>query len=75
MRKVITEKHPFMKKVNKLYDMMEEMGILIEYGGNGGLNIVDTENDVIYKLRDLDSNEQGEMFPTGTEFKLTLDEF
>jgi hypothetical protein len=75
MRQVITENHPFMKKVNKLYDMMENLGILIEYDGSGGLNIVDTKSNITYKLIDLDRGKQGEMFPTYVEFKLTVNEF
>jgi hypothetical protein len=74
MTKVITDIHPFMVKVNKLYTIMEELGISIEYGGVGGLNIVDTEKDVTYRLKDMDSSEYSAQFPTGVEFKLTFEE-
>jgi hypothetical protein len=73
MTKVITEKHPFMEKVNKLYDFMEELGICIEYGGAGGLNIVDTKTNQGYRLKDKDSSEYKQEFPTGVEFKLTFE--
>lgn len=43
MSKVITEKHPFMQKVEQLYQKMEELGIRLDYGGAGGLTITDTE--------------------------------
>jgi hypothetical protein len=74
MSKRITEKHPFMEKVNKLYDFMEELGIEIEYNGMGGLNINDVKNSKSYCLRDSDSSDITEYFPTGHEFKLTFDD-
>lgn len=74
MAKVITQKHPFMKKVNTLYCEMEKLGIMIVYGGNGGLNIVDTENDIQYKLKDSDTSQHESFFPTGVEFKLVIED-
>ena len=63
-----------MQKVERLYEVMEELGITIEYGGAGGLNIVDNTDSKIYKLRDADSGELEPQFPTGFEFKLTFEE-
>jgi hypothetical protein len=74
MTKRITDQHPFMEKVNKLYDFMEELGIEIEYNGMGGLNINDKINSKVYSLRDIDSSEIVEYFPTGYEFKLTFED-
>ena len=74
MTKRITEKHPFMEKVNKLYDFMEELKIEIEYNGMGGLNINDRENSKSYRLKDNDSSDMVEYFPTGYEFKLVFEE-
>lgn len=45
MRKVLTNKHPFMIKVNALYEYMEDNNIAIAENLNGGLNIIDTAND------------------------------
>lgn len=69
--KTLKETHPFMKKVNKLYSIMEELNIIIDYGGNGGLFIIDTESQETYKLLYRDNNENLPTFPTGTEFKLS----
>jgi hypothetical protein len=74
MSKRITEKHPFMEKVKKLYDFMEELGIEIENNGMGGLNINDRENSKSYSLKDIDSSDMVEFFPTGYEFKLTFED-
>ena len=73
MRKVITDKHPFMKKVNALYEYMEDNGIVIIGNSNDGLNIVDTINNKTYHLRDISNNEISSVFPSGTEFKLTYE--
>jgi hypothetical protein len=64
-----------MEKVNKLYNTMKELGICIEYGGAGGLSVIDIQTDTIYKLKDSDTSEQLPYFPTGVEFKLTIDEY
>jgi hypothetical protein len=71
--KRITENHPFMKKVNELYDLMENLGICIEYDNMGGFNIVDTETNQTYKLKDLEGSHSLDSFPTGFEFKLTFE--
>jgi hypothetical protein len=73
MRKVITNKHPFMEKVNALYEYMEDNNIAIAENLNGGLNIIDTTNDKAYHLRDVDSSEMSPVFPSGVEFKLTYE--
>ena len=69
--KTLKETHPFMEKVNKLYFIMEELNISIDYGGAGGLYITDIENQESYRLLDKDDNENLSIFPTGTEFKLS----
>lgn len=69
--KTLKETHPFMEKVNKLYSIMEELNISIDYGGAGGLCIIDTETQECYKLLDKDSNVNLADFPTGVEFKLS----
>jgi hypothetical protein len=74
MVKIITEYHPFMKKVDQLYDLMDKLNISIEYGGVGGLNIIDTESNQSYRLKDKDTGEYLPYFPTGTEFKLSFEE-
>lgn len=74
MTKVITDKHPFMQKVNKLYEYMDNEKIHIEYGGAGGLIFIDTEKDKSYRLKDKDTSEYLGYFPTFIEFKLTFEE-
>jgi hypothetical protein len=74
MTKRITEKHPFMEKVGKLYEIMEELGIEIECNGNGGLDVTDTKNSRSYTLKYNDSSETLHVFPTGYEFKLNFEE-
>lgn len=74
MSRVITENHPFMKKVNELYDKMEELGIRIEYAGAGGLKITDTNSNKEYMLKDIGTSECLSYFPTGIEFKLTFED-
>lgn len=69
--KTLKETHSFMEKVNKLYSIMEELNISIDYGGSGGLCIVDTETQESYRLLDKDDNENLPNFPTGVEFKLS----
>lgn len=73
MTKVITEKHPFMQKVEQLYQKMEELGIRLDYGGAGGLTITDTEKNVKYRLKDKETSEYLPYFPTGFEYKLTFE--
>lgn len=74
MAKRLTEHHPFMKKVNKLCEIMDEMGIRIDYDRMGSLNVVDTESGESYKLKDNDTGEKLSEFPYFAEFKLvTLD--
>ena len=74
MTKKLTEKHPFMIKVNKLYDIMSEMGIRIETSDMGGLNIIDTKKSVTYKAKDNDSSQCIPDFPYFAEFKLVTDD-
>ena len=74
MTKVITDKHPFMQKVNKLYEYMDNEKIHIEYGGSAGLIFTDTENNKTYRLKDKDTSEHLAYFPTFIEFKLTFEE-
>lgn len=69
--KTLKETHPFMEKVSKLYSIMEELNVSIDYGGVGGLCIVDTETQESYRLLDKDNNENLPYFPTGVEFKLS----
>ena len=71
MRKVITDNHSFMEKVNALYEYMEDNNIAIAENRNSGLIIIDTINDKAYHLRDIDSSEMSSIFPSGVEFKLT----
>lgn len=73
MRRVITDEHPFMKRVNALYQYMEDNNIVIDRNLSGGLNIIDTTNDKSYHLRDTDSSEMSPVFPSGVEFKLTYE--
>jgi hypothetical protein len=72
--KRITDKHPFMQKINALYEYMDTHGIAIEYGGAGGLTLVDTQNDQSFWLRDADTGEAEPVFPSGVEFKLTFED-
>jgi len=69
---VLKDSHPFMQKVNELYNKMEELGIIIEYGGAGGLNIKDVNNNRFYRLEDRDDSSYMPNFPTGFEFKLVI---
>lgn len=74
MAKRLHPSNPFHKKVDELHEFMQKLGISIEYGGNGGLFIRDTESDNVYRLRDNDSGEQQPDFPTFAEFKLTQED-
>ncbi len=69
--KTLKETHPFMEKVNKLYSIMEELNISIDYSNTGGLCIIDTETQESYRLLDIENNENLSYFPTSTEFKLS----
>jgi hypothetical protein len=71
--KRLTEHHPFMKKVNELSKIMDEMGIRIDNNSMGGLNIVDTNTNQSYRLKDMESGEMQSDFPYFTEFKLTFE--
>mgnify|MGYP001210670310 CR=1 FL=1 len=73
-RKRLGENHPFMKKINALYDYMDREGISIEYPGGNKLLIIDHLNQQEYDLLDLDSSEPITIFPPIFEFKLTLDD-
>lgn len=72
-RKRLSDKHPFMKKINALYDYMDREGISIEYPGGNKLLIIDHLNHREYDL--LDSDDGGPIleFPTGVEFKLSFE--
>jgi hypothetical protein len=69
--KTLKKTHPFMEKVNKLYTIMEELNIFIDYGGVGGLCITDTTTQESYRLLDKSDNENLSYFPTEVEFKLS----
>lgn len=73
-RKRLTDNHPFMKKVNELYEYMEKQGITIEYPGGNKLIIIDHSNQQEYDLLDQDSNEGIMVFPAGVEFKLSFED-
>jgi hypothetical protein len=75
MTKKLTEKHPFMIKVMKLYDIMGEMNIRIETNSMGGLNIIDTKTNIMYKAKDNDSSQCIPDFPYFAEFKLVTDNY
>lgn len=72
--KRLTENHPFIEKVNKLYNIMSEMGITIDANALGGLDITDDDSDITYRLRYLDDGELSPTFPTIVEFKLTFND-
>jgi hypothetical protein len=70
----LKDNHPFMEKVNKLFVIMDKMGIVIENTGMG-LCFVDRENDTTYLLEDIESPyEPIANFPCNSEFKLTFTE-
>ena len=71
--KRITEHHPFMKKVNELYDKMQELGLFISYNQMGGLKITDSESGQDYTFKDIESADAVQDFPNGFEFKLTFE--
>ncbi len=74
MAKKLLPSHPFMQKVDKLYEFMKAEGISISFNGSAGLRIRDDESNQEYRLRDLDSGQEEPEFPTFAEFKLTFDE-
>ena len=74
MSRKLTEHHPIMINVNKLYDIMTEMGISIDYNYMGGLDIIDTKTNKRYKLKDNDGGEYVPNFPCLTEFKLVIED-
>ena len=74
MAKKLTEHHPFMIKVNRLYDIMSEMGIRIDNNSMGGLNIIDTKTNKTYKVKDNDSGGFTPDFPYFAEFKLVIED-
>lgn len=72
-RKRLGENRPFMKKINALYEYMDNEGISLEYPGGNRLIIIDRLNHREYDL--LDSDDGGSIleFPTGVEFKLSFE--
>ena len=67
----LTEKHQFQQKMDKLYDFMQENGIMLDIF-HDGLVAIDTDSGEHYKLRCLDTGERLNSFPTGFEYKLTF---
>lgn len=73
MAKRLTEAHPFMQRVNALYDYMKENKITIDFAGNDSLLMIDDETGHSYRLKDAESGEGELTFPTLCEFKLVTE--
>lgn len=68
--KKLTNNHPFMKKMIDLYEYMEKNNISLYVNFSGELQVVDTEINKSYLIKDADSNSGTDQFPSGVEFKL-----
>jgi len=68
--KKLTNNHPFMKKMIDLYEYMEKNNISLYVNFSGELQVVDTEINKSYLIKDTDSNSGTDQFPSGVEFKL-----
>jgi hypothetical protein len=67
----LNEDHSFHQKVDKLYDFMQENGIMLDIF-HDGMVVIDTDSGEHYKLRCYDTGERIQNFPTGFEYKLTI---
>lgn len=72
--KKLTDNHPFMKKMTGLYEYMEKNNISLYVNFSGELQVVDTEINKSYLIKDADSNSGTDQFPSGVEFKLTFND-
>lgn len=68
--KKLTNNHPFMKKMIDLYEYMEKNNISLYVNFSGELQVVDTEINKSYLIKDTDSNSGTAKFPNDIGFKL-----
>ena len=69
----LKDNHPTMIKLNKLFELADELGISISfYGHRAVVNDIDrSNNDPILYLEDIeDTNNNMAEFPPATEFKV-----
>lgn len=74
--KRLTEEHPVMKKVRELEALADKLGLTIESGYGGQINISDGKNS--YQYRDVEqtifSHESTTYFPYCAETKLICED-
>lgn len=74
MAKRLTENHPTWQKVEKIFALMEELGITIERN-NYYTTITDKDHpEVEFMLKDSDSSEMLDLFPPFMEYKIIIED-
>lgn len=73
----LKENHPFAKKVRKLEDLANELGIRIKVTYNDQIILTDIENSIDYQYRDIEQNHNSidstSSFPYFAETKIIFD--
>jgi hypothetical protein len=72
--KNLTNNHPFMKKMVDLYEYMEKNNISLYVNFSGELQVVDTEINKSYLVKDIDSDSGTVKFPSDVKFKLIFND-
>jgi len=71
MAKRLTSHHPLSKKVEKIAELMDELGVSVDWNGHA-LVVSDDETDAI--VQDTDGDQNIFSFPPQFEFNLILAE-
>lgn len=72
--KKLKENHPTYIKIQKVTDLMEELGLSLSSGLFGDYIITDAEQpDKFFPLVDIDSNNSVSEFPPQLEFKVYIE--
>lgn len=73
MAKRLKETHPTFRKVQQVFDLMDQLGITIEFNGYHTV-VADKNLDAEMQLKDADSGEVLTFVPPFMEYKLIIED-
>lgn len=74
MAQVLKESSDLFDKINRLHELMNELGITIRYDGGNTLKIHDEKSNRFFDFVDKDTSEGLMYFPSCCEYKLVLED-
>lgn len=68
----LSDTHPTMEKLRKIFSLASELGIDIDYSyGNAQVFVRDKDQKSVFSLKDTDNDRAVTEFPSFSEYKLT----